>query len=386
MNLREDLLGGVTGYYCWEELQLRGRPLTFGVSGYLYNDNLVMYDHQTNTLWSQLLGQAMRGAWRPTQLSILPSLLTRWGEWKAARPATLILSAQRVEQVAAADIVDPYAGYYASGAAGFSSELALDQRLPSKTWVVGLLAGADARAYPLETMRQETLINDQLGVLSALLIFEPELEAVLIYNRQTAAQTLTFAWAAIHPDTTIYEAESLPVQSPQNAKLLEQRVLLNAIVVAVHAVQVVFGIKQQGKGDAVHVDAVQVTAVAVKQQDIREIVHKNTPLPINRQRRRRGKIAGLISFLSDSIYKCTFFIELINRAVECGRHVQVASSVHSDVADGNGRIRFDIIEKIGRGQLHFPGRIKPGHSIPADRNQISGQSDRHRLKTLPRIG
>ncbi len=39
-----------------------GRELTFGVSGMLFHDNLVMYDYQTNTLWSQLLGQSLRGA------------------------------------------------------------------------------------------------------------------------------------------------------------------------------------------------------------------------------------------------------------------------------------------------------------------------------------
>ncbi len=206
-----------------------GRALTFGVSGYLYNDNLVMYDHQTNTLWSQLLGQAMRGALRPTQLSILPSLLTRWGDWKAARPDTLILSAQRVEQVAAEDLIDPYAGYYTSGAAGFSSGLALDERLPSKTLVAGLLAGADTRAYPLETMRQETLINDQLGALPALLIFDPELEAVRIYNRRTAAQTLTFAWSEtpgqlVDRETgTVWDAAAgVAISGPLNGESLTQ--------------------------------------------------------------------------------------------------------------------------------------------------------------------
>lgn len=229
-----------------------GRPLTFGVSGYLYNDNLVMYDHQTNTLWSQLLGQSVRGAMRRVQLRILPSIITSWGEWKTVHPDTQILSAEKVGQ-AAADIIDPYAGYYTSGAAGFSSGLDLDERLPSKLLVIGLLAGDATRAYPLETMRAETLINDEVGVLAALLLFDARLETVLAYNRQAAGQTLTFvwaetpgqvmdaetgtkwdiftgtavsgplvgesltqlsaplvfwfAWAAIHPDTTIYGAE-----------------------------------------------------------------------------------------------------------------------------------------------------------------------------------
>ena len=35
---------------------------TFGVSGKLIMNALVMYDHQTDSLWSQFLGEAVQGA------------------------------------------------------------------------------------------------------------------------------------------------------------------------------------------------------------------------------------------------------------------------------------------------------------------------------------
>ena len=37
-----------------------GRPLTFGVSGKLWRDALVMFDRQTGSLWSQISGDAIR--------------------------------------------------------------------------------------------------------------------------------------------------------------------------------------------------------------------------------------------------------------------------------------------------------------------------------------
>ncbi len=171
-----------------------GRALTFGVSGYLYNDNLVMYDHQTNTLWSQLVGQAIRGAQRGTQLAILPSLITSWGEWKVQQPETTILSAEKLGRLAE-EIIDPYAGYYTSGAAGFSSGLEINDALPSKTLVAGVVAGRESRAYPLTAVQEANLINDQIGQLALLLAFDASLDAILAYNRTIDGQMLTFDWA-----------------------------------------------------------------------------------------------------------------------------------------------------------------------------------------------
>lgn len=170
-----------------------GRSLTFGVSGYLYNDNLVMYDHQTNTLWSQLAGQALRGALRGTQLRALPVIMTSWGEWKALHPDTRVLSARQMGREDT--IIDPYAGYYASGAAGFSSGLTQNEALPAKSLVVGLLAGKESRAYPLPTLQSEKIINDELNKLPVLLIFDDTLQSVFAYRREVDGQTLTFALA-----------------------------------------------------------------------------------------------------------------------------------------------------------------------------------------------
>jgi hypothetical protein len=53
--------------------------LTFGVSGYLLKNNLVMFDVQSNTLWSQLYAQGLRGAYSRQRLELIPSTFTTWG-------------------------------------------------------------------------------------------------------------------------------------------------------------------------------------------------------------------------------------------------------------------------------------------------------------------
>jgi len=42
------------------EATLQGKPYTFGVSGLLYKSDVLMYDHQTESLWSQILQEAVR--------------------------------------------------------------------------------------------------------------------------------------------------------------------------------------------------------------------------------------------------------------------------------------------------------------------------------------
>jgi hypothetical protein len=55
-----------------------GQRHTFGVSGLLYKNNLLFYDHETDSLWSQLGGQAVTGPLAGTSLHLLPTTLTTW--------------------------------------------------------------------------------------------------------------------------------------------------------------------------------------------------------------------------------------------------------------------------------------------------------------------
>lgn len=53
--------------------------------------NLVMYDLATESYWSQLLAASICGDYRGTELSIRPSTLSTWGEWRERHPDTDVL-------------------------------------------------------------------------------------------------------------------------------------------------------------------------------------------------------------------------------------------------------------------------------------------------------
>ena len=74
------------------DARIEGRRQTFGVSGLLYNSDVVLYDRETESLWSQLLQQAISGPRRGQALTLLHSTNTTWSDWRERHPGTLVLS------------------------------------------------------------------------------------------------------------------------------------------------------------------------------------------------------------------------------------------------------------------------------------------------------
>lgn len=53
--------------------------LVFGVSGLLYNSDVLVYDRNTESLRSQLMGQAISGRLKGVKLPQIPAFHTAWG-------------------------------------------------------------------------------------------------------------------------------------------------------------------------------------------------------------------------------------------------------------------------------------------------------------------
>jgi hypothetical protein len=72
--------------------ELDGEFVEFGVSGVLYNSDLVLYDRTTNTLWDQIIAEGIVGPMTGEKLDLIPVTMTTWGRWKKSHPDTLVLS------------------------------------------------------------------------------------------------------------------------------------------------------------------------------------------------------------------------------------------------------------------------------------------------------
>ncbi|NIP30264.1 MAG: DUF3179 domain-containing protein, partial [Candidatus Dadabacteria bacterium] len=72
--------------------KINSSELSFGVSGLLYQSDVLFYDHQSESLWSQLMKKAVSGKKSGSELIILPFIMSKWKDWKINNPESLILS------------------------------------------------------------------------------------------------------------------------------------------------------------------------------------------------------------------------------------------------------------------------------------------------------
>ena len=175
-----------------------GQELTFGVSGKLIMNALVMYDHQTDTLWSQFLSLGVDGPLEGTRLELLPAMQTDWATWRDLHPDTLVLDTGGFSEE------DPYARYYANGIPGIHGESNQDDRLLDKDLVLGIEIDGRTKAYSFLTMLEALLadnlpkelplmvINDSLDESPLLVVFDGNIVSALAFDRTVAGQTLMF--------------------------------------------------------------------------------------------------------------------------------------------------------------------------------------------------
>lgn len=187
---------------------LKGRALTFGVSGLLYQSDVLLYDRQTESLWSQIQMEAVTGPMTGTPLKLIPSTHTTWGAWKRQHPDTLVLSTRtgynRNYQR------DPYEDYYESRALMFGVKQ-VDARYHPKEQVIGIEIAGEARAYPFsELARAEGPVTDTIGGQTIRVVFDASSRTAVIQNEAGEALPSVvgfwFAWYAFHPDTGVFTA------------------------------------------------------------------------------------------------------------------------------------------------------------------------------------
>ena len=156
------------------------------MSGKLVMNALVMYDHQTDSLWSHFTGDAIEGDYLGTRLELVPSTHTTWGRWKELHPDTLALDKGGRYSY------DNYTSYYGRSDAGVIGETVIDDRLATKDLVVGLVIGGEAKAYPFDDLAEQPVVNDTVGGSNVVVVFDAESETGNVYSRDVDGRTLEF--------------------------------------------------------------------------------------------------------------------------------------------------------------------------------------------------
>lgn len=184
--------------------ELNGKEVQFGVSGKLYNSDLLMYDRKTDSLWSQITGEAVQGALTGQKLDLLDTNLIDFKTLKQKYPNAQVLS--KDTGFSRDYSRSPYGDYDQSPQTLFPLEHTSD-KLFAKDRIIGIELNGKFKAYKFDLLKQSGEIKDTLNGQNVTL-------KVLDNGRISATDssgkkinfinTFWFAWAAFHPDTKVY--------------------------------------------------------------------------------------------------------------------------------------------------------------------------------------
>jgi hypothetical protein len=172
--------------------RVEGHRHAFGVSGLLYRQNLLLFDRETESLWSQLRGQAVAGQLAGTHLQLLPVSMSTWRNWYANHPQTFVLSFQT--------------GYKRDYSRDPYRDWPLDRRM-------GLVVsyGGETKIYPYsELKRVGTSVRDEIGGLAFTVSLDTKEESATVRasTGEPAPHFVAFLGdaRAFFPDATIFKA------------------------------------------------------------------------------------------------------------------------------------------------------------------------------------
>lgn len=117
----------------------------FGVSGLLYNNNLIAFDRETKSNWSQMTLKAVNGPLIGTEMPTFQLVETSWSTWKAMYPDTKVVSTNTGWDRPYGTY--PYGDFRTNNNNLFFPLSIDDSRLGRKERVHGILINGQAKVY-----------------------------------------------------------------------------------------------------------------------------------------------------------------------------------------------------------------------------------------------
>ncbi len=177
----------------------------FGVSGLLYNSDVLMYDRRTSSLWSQLGSKCISGPNSGNLLPTYPNRLTTWEKWSSEYPQTLVLSE---ETGFTRDYGrDPYFGYREFDKIFFPVSNK-NPALGNKEIVLGITINGKHKAYPISRLpEKEGFLKDTFEGQAIIVEYSKITQTAWVKSPEHMNATLLywFAWVAFHPETEIFD-------------------------------------------------------------------------------------------------------------------------------------------------------------------------------------
>jgi len=187
--------------------RVRGEVQEFGVSGKLWKSNLLMYNRAPNgadeSLWSQVLGEAVLGEHTGEKLTILRSDTVRFDDWKKEHSNTQVLSTDT--GAARSYGRDPYGNYYMDDSVSFGATFN-DTRLHPKALVLGIEVDGVFKAYHIDAIpvgeSSDTFNGETITITKSK---AGEIGMSIGGESLSAVRGFWFSWLAVHPETQLFK-------------------------------------------------------------------------------------------------------------------------------------------------------------------------------------
>jgi hypothetical protein len=204
------LTGTVQGFH-------RGNT-TFGVSGRLINNNLVMYDRASEAWWPQILATAIPGPWNETpavrSLREFRLVWTTWDRWQTQHPETSVLSTDT--GYAKNYNRDPYGrynprgGYYETANTLFPT-LNQDERYEPKRVFMGARTAQGAAAFLKDAVRENGVMTGEIGDTPVLAVHDTRYDSAFVYRNPDETTFEPDGDTVVGPDGTGHDPDALPL-------------------------------------------------------------------------------------------------------------------------------------------------------------------------------
>lgn len=176
---------------------------TFGVSGSLWREAMVMYDRKTESLWSQISGKSIKGANKGKKLKSLPIQMMKWSQWKEIYPDSKVLKKDKYLPGS------HYEKYFASkNRLGIHGRSNIDERLDGKDIVWGMIIDDIPTVFPHKFLLINNLLNYKQDKNRVLVIHDPKSESTFAFNAVVDGKNLTFSTVKSKSSYLIKDSET----------------------------------------------------------------------------------------------------------------------------------------------------------------------------------
>jgi hypothetical protein len=184
------------------ERTVGGTITEFGVSGVLYNSDLVLYDRATETLWDQIEAKGVVGTMTDVELTLVPVSMSKWAKWRDKHPDTLILSTDTGFEY---DYTQDRFAEYRESTRLFMPVSASDERVHAKTVVFGFDLASGSVAYAESVLEEGGTYSHDLGGEEAVVTLHDDGKVTLLRGNEThhPIRVFWFAWYTFHPETEL---------------------------------------------------------------------------------------------------------------------------------------------------------------------------------------